>query len=266
MDNRPIGVFDSGLGGLTVVKSIIDNLPNEDIIYLGDTARVPYGGRSHEMLTSFVHSDFAFLLSKEVKAIVIACNTADSQTRTVMEKYYNIPIVGVVEPAGKQAAEYTKTNEIGIIGTSSTVESNAYPNIIKKYNPDVKVIQVACPLLAPLVENEKTSKDDIVLRKVLSEYLMSFQNTNIDTLILGCTHYPLIRDAIAEFLPDVRLISSGFASTHTLIDLLDNNNLRNGMSHPGRIKYYVTDAPEKFAHSAEMFLSMPISKVELVKI
>ena len=259
MDNRPIGVFDSGLGGLTVVKSITENLPYEDIVYLGDTARVPYGNRSKETLLSYVKSDFEFLLSKDVKAVVIACNTADSRTRPEMEEMFHIPIIGVVAPAGKEAAITTKNNKIGVIGTEATVESGAYPNIIKKTNPDATVIQTAAPLLVPLVEAGRTAPGDIVTENVLRGYLEPMAEHGIDTLILGCTHYPLLKDIIASILPGVNLICSGFASTNSLIDTLGALRLSNKSDHVAKVEYFVSDAPESFAKHAGVFLQKEIS-------
>lgn len=256
--NKPIGVFDSGLGGLTVVKSLIKNLPNENIIYFGDTGRVPYGDRSKETLIEYVTQDINFLLKHDVKAVVIACNTADSAARQEMEQFFTLPIVGVVAPAGIMAAKTTKNGNIGVIGTKATVNSGAYEKVIKEFNPDLNVFSVACPLLVPMVEEGRINKGDIVIETLLEDYLSVLEEKNIDTLILGCTHYPLLYDIIKEILPHVNIISSGEASTQSLYDVLKENDLLNNSEKNGKISYFVSDAPESFAEHGGFFIGKQI--------
>ena len=255
---RPIGVFDSGLGGLTVVKDLLEYLPNEDIVFFGDTARVPYGGRSRETITAYVREDIDFLMRHCVKAVVIACNTADSMARAAVEKDYDVPMVGVVIPAAKKAAAVTKNGLVGVIGTKATVESRAYETAMAEFAPQVKVFPVACPLLAPLVEEGRFRKGDPVVDRVLSDYLAPLKAKGVDTLILGCTHYPLLYDSIAAVMPQTELICSGPASTEALIDLLDRNGLRNNSGKPGSIQYYVSDAPARFAENGGKFIGREI--------
>lgn len=257
--SRPIGVFDSGLGGLTVVKKMLESLPHENIIYFGDTARVPYGDRSKETIIKYAKSDIDFLLTHEVKAICIACNTADSMARTEMEEIYDLPIIGVVEPAAKRAVKVTKNHKIGVIGTKATVKSGAYEKVIKETAPENEVFSVPCPLLCPLVEEGRFRRGDAVVESVLRDYLAPLKTAGVDTLILGCTHYPLLFDAIEHILPGVELICSGFASTETLIETLKTQDLLNPQSSPGAIGFYVSDAPERFAENGGVFIGREIT-------
>lgn len=260
MDNRerPIGIFDSGLGGLTSVKAVSATLPNEDIVYFGDTARVPYGDRSKETIIEYTKDDIEFLLSHDVKAIVIACNTADSMARLEMEKMFRIPIVGVVGPAAKKAAGLTENGKIGVIGTNACVRSEAYKTVIHEYNPFAEVFSVACPLLVPLVEEGRISPDDKVTRRVLKEYLLPLAEKGIDTLVLGCTHYPLLKPIIANILPDVKLIDSGEAAVASLKKTLDENDLFAPDTKTGSVKYYVSDNAESFARHGGIFMGHEI--------
>ena len=255
---RPIGVFDSGLGGLTVVMDLLEYLPNEDIVFFGDTARVPYGGRSRETITAYVREDIDFLMKHRVKAVVIACNTADSMARAAVEKDYDVPMVGVVIPAAKKAAEVTQNGRVGVIGTKATVESRAYETAMAEFAPQVKVFPKACPLLAPLVEEGRFHRGDPVVERVLSDYLEPLKAKGVDTLILGCTHYPLLYDSIAALMPETELICSGPASTEALIGMLDSNGLRNDSGKPGSIQYYVSDAPARFAENGGKFIGREI--------
>lgn len=265
MDTRPIGVFDSGLGGLTVVKSMIKALPNENIVYFGDTGRVPYGNKSKETLLRFVRQDIELLISNNVKAIVIACNTADSMALKEMTQIFDIPIIGVVAPAGKMAALTTKNKRVGVIATAATVSSGAYNSVISAADPKISVYSKACPLLVPLVEEGRVFPGDIVTETVLCEYLTPLRENGVDTLVLGCTHYPLLFDMISRFLPGVELVCSGFASTEQLIKVLKENNLLNESRSPGHIEFLVSDSPEKFAKNGGLFIGKEISgKVNMV--
>ena len=264
---RPIGVFDSGLGGLTVVKDLLACLPNEDIVFFGDTARVPYGGKSRETITAYVREDIDFLLTHHVKAVMIACNTADSMARETVAPDYTVPLVGVVRPAAKQAALVTENRRVGVIGTKATVESRAYETAMAEIAPDVQVFPVACPLLVPLVEEGRFHRGDAVVDRVLSDYLAPLQEKKVDTLILGCTHYPLLYDSIAAIMPETHLICSGSASTEALISLLGSKNLLNDTEDIGSIHYYVSDAPAKFAENGGKFIGREIhGSVSLVSL
>ncbi len=255
---QPIGVFDSGLGGLTVVKSLIEQMPDEDIVYFGDTARVPYGSRSCETIQTYACQDVEFLLQYGVKAVVIACNTADSMARTLIEERYDLPVIGVVGPAAQKAVSQTKNGKIGVIGTHATVNSGAYEKAIKSADPFVQVYSRACPLLVPLVENGRFYKNDTVVKSVLEEYLEPLRCEKIDTLILGCTHYPLLKDAVQDCLPDVSIISSGEASMDLLRELLVRHDLLNDTKERGEHRYFVSDDAEGFTQNAEIFLGMSL--------
>lgn len=252
--NQPIGVFDSGLGGLTVVKSLIEQMPNEDIVYFGDTARVPYGGRSSETIQTYACQDVDFLLQYNVKAVVIACNTADSMARAIIEQRYDLPVVGVVGPAAMKAVQVTKNKKVGVIGTRATVRSGAYEKAAKLIDESVHIYSRECPLLVPLVENGRFGKNDKVVQLILDEYLEPLRCENIDTLVLGCTHYPLLKEAVMQCLPDVRIICSGEASTDTLRELLEQNNLLNDLPDAGEHRYFVSDDAAGFTENAEIFL------------
>lgn len=250
-----IGVFDSGIGGLTVVKSIVESMPDENIIYFGDTAHVPYGTRSREQITQYVLNDVKFLHNFSIKAVVIACNTADAIAReTVEKKYSQIPVFGVVEPTSKKAALSTKSGKIGIIATNATVNSKAYEKTIHKYNEKAEVISLACPLLVPLVEEGRFHKGDKVIERVLNEYLTPLKEQGIDTLILGCTHYPLLYDIIKDIMGEgVDVISSSEAAAETLKNELSSRQLLKATKGSER-KYFVSDNAEFFEKQALIFM------------
>ena len=242
-DTRPIGIFDSGLGGLTVAKQIVKLLPNENIIYLGDNARVPYGGRSKETVTKFSFEDTNFLLNKNVKCIVIACNTASALAGEALKKKIKIPVFDVITPALKEANKISKNNRIGVIGTRGTIGSGAYNVSFAK----------ACPLFVPFIEEGETKSD--ALKIVANDYLKDFVKDKIDTLILGCTHYPIIKDIIQETIGDgVQLVDPGISVAKELLSYLENNDLLNAQKELGEHKYFVTDYTERFIKVAEMFL------------
>lgn len=250
-----IGVFDSGIGGLTVVKSIVETMPNENIIYFGDTAHVPYGTRSREQITEYVLNDVSFLSRFNIKAIVIACNTADSAARDKIEKKYsNLPVYGVVVPASKKAVELTQNKKIGVIATNATVNSGAYEKTIHSLAPDVQVISLACPLLVPLVEEGRFKKGDTVIEEVLREYLTPLKQDGIDALVLGCTHYPLLTEIISEIMgEDVAIISSSVAAAEELKKGLSNRKLLSESSESTR-KYFVSDNAADFEKHALVFM------------
>ena len=249
-----IGVFDSGIGGLTVVKSIVESMPNENIIYFGDTAHVPYGTRSKRQVTEYVLQDVEFLNTFDIKAIVIACNTADSIAREKVEELYsNLPVFGVVDPASKRAAETTENGKIGVMATKATIGSHAYEVAIKKYKDDAEVFGMACPLLVPLVENGRFKKDDIVIETVLHEYMDPLIEKGVDTVVLGCTHYPLLEDIIKGLYPELNVISSSEVAANTLKQKLTDDNLLSTTESSER-KYFVSDDADGFLHQALVFM------------
>lgn len=252
-DKKYIGVFDSGIGGLTVVKSIVQSMPSENIIYFGDTAHVPYGTRSPEQITGYVLSDVRFLSSFDLKAVVIACNTADSIAREKVEQSYPLPVFGVVGPASEKAAFTTLNGRIGVIATNATVKSGAYEKTITHFNSEAEVFSVACPLLVPLVENGRFTKGDPVIETVLREYLKPLEDAGIDTLVLGCTHYPLLYDVIEEIMPGVNIISSSVAAAEKLKMGLRQAGTLNE-SGEGIREYYVSDDAPSFERTARIFM------------
>lgn len=267
MNNNYIGVFDSGLGGLTVVKSLIETMPSENIIYFGDIAHVPYGTRSKEQITEYVMQDVKFLQKFDIKTIVIACNTADSIARKRVEEICTVPVFGVVEPAARYAAETTKNNKIGIIATNATVNSGAYKTAIEKYNPDAQVYAVACPLLVPLVEEGRFRRGDEVTEKVVSEYLEPLKEAGIDTLVLGCTHYPLLMDIISHIVPGVTIINSGETAAKLVKAELESKGIENtGNENPVR-RYFVNDSKDEFEKHASLFMGRSLETgVEQVEV
>ena len=266
MDNRSIGVFDSGLGGLTAVKQIMKELPNESIVYFGDTGRVPYGSRSQETIIKYSKSDMNFLLSKDVKLIVVACGTVSSVALPVLNSTVPITMIGVVEAAAAAAINATKNNKIGIIGTKGTIKSGAYEKYIAQKNPEIKAFSKACPLFVPLVENGHF--DTMVAELVVEEYLTEIRNSGVDTLILGCTHYPLLKNTIARFMGDtVTLIDAGAEVAKLLKKTLEKENILADTPSNDQCKYYVSDDIEGFESLGGMFLERTLSnKVEKIDI
>jgi glutamate racemase len=227
MDDRPIGVFDSGLGGLTAVRSLRQILPEENLIYFGDTARVPYGGRSRETLLKYARQDVRFLRSFDLKAILIACGTVSTTALPTLAAENDLPIVGVVEPTCRRAVAVTRNRRVGMIATLASVRSGAYEAQLQKLDPAVQVIAKPCPLFVPLVENGRFAPGDVVIETVAREYLEPLRDTGIDTLILGCTHYPLLWDVIHGVMgPGVTLVSAGEESAFELKRLLTARDAR----------------------------------------
>lgn len=263
MDNRAIGVFDSGLGGLTAVRQLHRLMPEEHIIYFGDTGRVPYGSRSRRTILQYTRQDTAFLLSHALKAIVVACGTVSSVALGEVQREVSIPMVGVVRPACQKAIQQTKNGRIGVIGTKGTIRSGSYEARLHTLDPSVRTIARACPLFVPLVENGRFREGDRVAELVVEEYLSEIRDFGVDTLILGCTHYPLLEGLIRRYLGDgVNLIDPGAEAaefTHTFVEPCAPGN--------GRTEYYVSDDPDSFAQYATMFLGESREvKAELVDI
>lgn len=256
MNNSSIGVFDSGLGGLTAVKSIREMLPHENIVYFGDTGRLPYGTKTDETIKKFSAGDIRFLLSKDVKLIVIACGTASSVALDDMKKQFKTPIVGVVEASCEAAAIACKNGKVGVIGTSTTIKSGSYAKGIGRLNPNLSVYTKACPLFVPLVENGHFNTE--VTRLVIDEYLSGLREEGVDTLILGCTHYPLLSEAIGEYMgKDVTLINPCRETAKSLAGILGHENLA-PEDNEGKCEYYVSDDEAGFAELGGVFLQRKI--------
>lgn len=263
----PIGIFDSGVGGLTVVRQIRRALPHEDLVYLGDTARVPYGTKSPSTVVRFACEDTQFLLQQNVKAIVVACNTASAWALPTLEKRFDVPVFGVIIPGACAAIEKTKNERIGVIGTSATVRSQAYSKAILARCDTANVFMKACPLLVPLVE-EGWMKHDVTTR-VLKEYLKPLLKERIDTLVLGCTHYPLLKPALREVLGDrVSLVDSADSCARYVKERLEALKLiRTNTRRTGTIQPFVTDEVERFDELAGRFLGQktePAWKIDLL--
>ena len=260
ISDYPIGVFDSGLGGLTVVKAIREQLPNESIIYLGDTARVPYGDKSRTTVQKYSFEIAEFLLGKKVKAIVVACNTATALALDKLEYHLSVPVMGVILPGAKAAEGKTKTKRIGVIGTTATIQSGTYEKQLKLINQRLSVVSQACPLLVPLAE-DGWMKEKIV-KDILTYYLDSLIKEDIDTLILGCTHYPVFLSLVGDIVgADITLIDSPSEVAIALLDLLKENNLLTKKNYSGNLDCFVTDETSSFPLIAERFLGHPISNL-----
>lgn len=268
MDTRPIGVFDSGLGGLTALRELARIMPDEDLIYFGDTGRVPYGGRSKEILVKYARQDVAFLRSFDPKAIVIACGTVSTTALDVLREENDIPVFGVVEPAAQAAVQLTKNSRVGLIGTKASIRSGSYERALDTLRPDMSITARACPLLVPLVENGRSRPGDVVAETVVSEYLAPVKAAGVDTLIMGCTHYPLLREVIGAYMgPDVALVDAGEQCARWVKKQLEWDGLRNERPGAGRHRYYVTDSTEDFAPLASIFLGEDVAgEVEQIDI
>ncbi len=254
MRDLAIGVFDSGVGGLTAVKELNNILPNENIIYFGDTARLPYGSRSKETILKYANEDISFLRQHGIKMIIAACGTVSSvmNTKPLVE---DIPFTGVLLPAVQAACGATENGKIGVIGTQATIKSGSYGRAIKTIRPNSFVVGKACPLFVPLVENGYTDKDNKIARMVVEEYLEPIKNEGVDTLILGCTHYPLLKDIIADIVGEgVTLISSGEEAAKFANLCLLEQNLLNTSNNIGKNTFYVSDSVEMFEENARQFL------------
>ena len=258
MDNRPIGVFDSGLGGLTAVKELVRVLPCEKILYFGDTGRVPYGTRSRETLIRYTREDIAFLSSMGVKRILIACGTA-STVLDAIDPDPRIPVSGVLYAASRKAVNATKNGRIGLIATASSIRSGLYEKIIASMAPGFSVTSRATPLLVPLIEAGRIHRGDVVIETVVREYLAPIKDAGVDSLILGCTHYPIIRDIISDVMgPGVTLIDAGAAAAEEVKNALSEGNALSDGRDPG-VSFFVTDFPEGFAAVGSMFLGSEIA-------
>ena len=250
-----IGVFDSGLGGLSAVKEFMNVLPNEKIVYFGDTGRVPYGTRSCDTIRKYAIQDAEFLLTHNVKMIVAACGTVSSVAGELLESRLGVPYTGVVNPTAYTAVRKTKNGKIGVIGTAATVGSHSYKLRLQKLNPEVQVFEQACPLFVSLVENGVIHRDDQITRLVVRRYMAELKDNGVDTVILGCTHFPLLRDAISDYMgEDVTLVDSGFETANYAAKVLREQDLLTDDNTAKTPDFFVSDTPEGFESVAGLFL------------
>ena len=266
--NAPIGVFDSGVGGLTVMKEIMHQIPSEKVVYFGDTARVPYGNKSKETVTKFSRQIVHFLQTRNVKAIVVACNTASAYALDELEKEVEVPIIGVVKPGAKVAVEATRNGKIGVIATEGTISSAIYERYIKELNKNVNVIGKACPLFVPLAEEGLWR--DPVTDEIARRYLTELIDIDIDTLVLGCTHYPLIRETVGKIMGEgVTLVNPAYETARELKKLLEQENLlreKEPELGDNQYQFFVSDASEKFKRCANSIIKYGILSAKTINI
>jgi glutamate racemase len=260
--NRPIGVFDSGIGGLTVVKALRDLLPNEDIFYVGDTARVPYGNKSAETVERYAIELADMLARANAKVIIVACNTVSSVAIPKLRAHVSVPVVGVIEPGAQAAIAMTRNRHVGVIGTRATIRSGAYENALRALNVHVRVSSLACPLLVPLIEEGML--DDKLTDQAIVRYLSPMISDGIDTLVLGCTHYPLLAGAIGRALGDqIKLVDSAANCAIAVRNLLDRQSLREPSGQAGILRVALTDAADNFLNVAREALQLEIGELEV---
>ncbi len=262
-NNAPIGVFDSGIGGLTVVKHLRNLLPHEDIVYFGDTARLPYGLKSEEVVKRFAFEDSHFLLEHNVKIIVVACNTAASTAIHLLKEHLDTPVMGVIQPGAEACVKKTRNKKVGVIGTAATIRSEKYSQMIHELDKNIKVIDQACPLFVPLVEEGffEDEATDLIAKRYLDKVI----ENNVDTLILGCTHYPVIKNSIQRIVgEDVVMVDSGEETAKFVKNYLKLNNLFSSKTVKSKLKIYVSDLSHKFQEIAERFLQNSLSHIETI--
>ncbi len=258
---RPIGIFDSGIGGLTVVRALRKLLPHEDLIYLGDTGRYPYGTKSADVVCRYSFENTEFLVDKGIKLLVVACNTSTAVALEALQRRYDVPVIGVIDPGVQAAVKATRNRKVGVIATEGTIRSGAYTRGLRRVRPDLEIYTRACPLFVPLAEEGWV--DNEVAELAARSYLGSLAQSGIDTLILGCTHYPLLKDVIRDTIGRaVRLIDSGVVTAAAVAAALDERRLRRNAA-AGTGSYFVTDAPERFMKVGARFLGAPVDAVQL---
>ena len=268
--DSPIGIFDSGVGGMTVAKEIFRLLPREDVVYFGDVGRYPYGGRSKEIITLFARQDVSFLVEHKVKFIICACNSASSVALDEISEEYAPEIIGVIEPGARAAVEKTTGGRVGVIGTNATIGSNAYARTIRDIDAKIKTFSLACPLFVPLAEEGYINKEATYL--IARDYLQTMREVEIDTLVLGCTHYPLLKEVIADVMGDkVTLIDSGEETARMALEKMTAANILNpassqGPERVGEHRFFVSDVPEKFSSVATRFLGQVVDRITRVDI
>ncbi len=263
VNNRGIGVFDSGIGGLTVVREIMKRFPNEGIMYFGDTARVPYGGKSADVIRRYAMEDADFLMQHNVKLMVVACNSVSSIALDLLREHLPVPVVGMIHPGAMTAVQATRNRRVGVIGTRATVASRAYQQAINAIEPSIVVTSHACPLFVPLAEEGWGRR--LVTRMVADEYLEPLKEQNIDTLILGCTHYPILHEVIQDSMgAGVVLVDSGQAAADEVESILREQELAAPVDAVPQHEFFVSDLPQKFQELAEIFLGHALPSVRLV--
>lgn len=264
MKKRPIGIFDSGLGGLTILKSLLGALPHEHFIYFGDSANVPYGAKSKQTVTKLSLAIAHFLEQQGVKLIIVACNTASAQALSSLRKYCKVPVLGVIEPGARKAALFTKNRRVALLGTEGTVRSKAYEKALQKIDKHIRVISQPCPLFVPLVEENWTHKE--AARLIAQEYVSPLQKEEVDTVILGCTHYPILKPLLTKIMgPDVALVDP----SDTLAEEVHTLLTRTGQAQEkgrGSVQFYASDDTARFKRLAKQILHTPIRTVRLKKL
>ena len=260
-DQLPVGIFDSGVGGLTVMKEITRLLPEEDLIYLGDTARVPYGTRSPETVIRYSLKNARFLMSEGIKILVVACNTSSAVSLELLSEQFPVPVVGVVEPGAKAAVAATSVKKVAVIGTEATINSGAYERAIKAIDNSIIVMGVPCPLFVPIIEEGWIEGDVVSL--TAEKYLSSLRNNSVDSLVLGCTHYPMIKNIIKEIV-QIPLIDSAVETAKEVARILEGENLLRVNKGTVSRKYFVTDSPGKFASTGKRFLGHNITEISRI--
>ncbi len=267
MSDDAIGVFDSGLGGLTAIRELKKVLPNENIIYFGDTGRVPYGSKGEKTILKYAMQDISFLLSKKIKFIIAACGTVSSLLDKLVDKV-SIPIIGVVKPTALAAAKCTKNKKIGIIGTNATISSQSYVKELLRIDSSIEVYEQACALFAPMIESGFVNADDPIVIEAVKRYVLPLRDADIDTLILGCTHYPVISEAIKKVIgDDVCLINSGKETAVFAKDMLISQGMLRYSHDMSQCKYFISDEPQMFSQIAKIFLGETIdNKIEKINI
>jgi len=262
---RAIGIFDSGVGGLTVLRELARALPQEDTIYFGDTARVPYGTKSPDTVIRYSQEIASFLMTRDIKLLVVACNTASAVALPALRRQLPIPVVGVIEPGARRAVEVTKSGVVGVIGTAGTIRSSAYSRAIKRLNPNISVLAKPCPLFVPLAEEGWT--DNEIARLTAHQYLDELREAGVDSLVLGCTHYPLLKKIIAEAMgPQVALVDSAEETARTVAAILQEKKLLRPAAEQGNHHYYVTDVPAGFIRVGNRFLGGKLGDVYQVSL
>ncbi len=259
----PIGVFDSGVGGLTVMREILKELPEEHILYLGDTARVPYGVRSPETVMKYSLENAKFLMSKGIKLLVVACNTSSAITLGMLREKIDVPVIGVVDPGARAAAAVTEMKRVAVIGTETTIKSGSYERAIKSIDDTIEVTGIACPLFVPLIEEGWLEGD--VVNLTAGKYLSAIRSNSVDTLVLGCTHYPMIKNVI-ESIVHVPLIDSAVETAKEVKNVLELKNIIRKRAGEAARKFFVTDSPEKFILVGERFLDHEISNISKINL
>ncbi len=267
MDNRAIGVFDSGLGGLTVFKEIVDQLPGESVIYFGDSGRAPYGTKSSETVIKYTLQNIRFLMNHDIKMMVIACNTMSAHSYELVKKSIDMPVIEVIEAGAATGVAETKNKKLGIIGTTATINSGAYQKAVNKLDSEIEVYQKACPLFVPLVEEGQEWWESDVALRIAEEYLTPLKKSGVDTLVLGCTHYPLLHNTISRVMGEnVKLVSSAMEVARVVKKTVLDNNMQRDKRYKPVYRYYTSDSVEKFEPLCSAILGKTVNSAEKVDI